>query len=382
MKLRRFLALLSALSILFTLSACGLDEGEMTMRDIELKEKNFKALGRVLFDDDRIYCALSGTGVEFTFKGTECTVTVNNGNEGSTNPSDIDGHPRIAIYLNGERVVDDMIDAAVKSYPVFTSEDPIEADVKIVKLSESANSTFYISGISVNGTAISPAENKDHLIEFIGDSITCGYGVDDEDMNHHFSTRTEDNTKTYAYKTAELLDADYSMVSFSGYGIISGYSDGSRKVSEQTVQQYYDKYGFSWSSQGYAPSEHKWDFKRKPDVVVINLGTNDNSYCKGIAERCEEYQQEYVNFLKDIRKKNPNATMIGTLGIMGQELYPYVEAAVKQYSEETGDKNVYSMMFDNQSMADGIAADWHPSETTHAKAAQKLSDKISEIMGW
>lgn len=382
MKLRRLLALICAFCIVLTLTACGLDEGEIALREIELKEKSFKSLGRVHFDDGMIYCALSGTGVEFTFKGTECTVTIK-GDDASTNSARFDDHARVAIYLNGERVVDDIIDNAVEAYPVFKSEDPIEATIKIVKLSESAMSTFAISGITVNGTAISPTENKEYLIEFVGDSITCGYGVDDEDMNHHFSTRTEDNTKTYAYKTAELLDADYSMVSFSGYGIISGYSDGTNKVTEQTVPQFYDKLGYSWSSNGsFVPSDVKWKFKRQPDVVVVNLGTNDNSYCQHIPERCEEYQQEYVNFLKDIRKHNPDATIIGTLGIMGQDLYPYVEAAVKQYSEDTGDRNVYSMMFDNQSMADGIAADWHPSERTHAKAADKLAEKIKEIMGW
>lgn len=383
MNLKRLTALLCALCLLFTLTSCGgPDEGEIALRNIELKEKNFKSLGRVYFDDGEIFCALSGTGVEFTFTGTECTVTVKNGNGEATNPSDIDNHPRIAIYLNGERVVDDMINAAVKEYPIFVSDDPTEADIRIVKLSESAMSTFSISGITVNGTAISPAENKERLIEFVGDSITCGYGVDDEDRDHHFSTRTEDNTKTYAYKTASALDADYSMVSFSGYGIISGYSDGNNKVTAQTVPQFYSKLGYSWSSRGYTPSDIEWSFNRKPDVIVINLGTNDNSYCKGIPERCEEYQREYVNFLKQIRGLNPDAVIIGTLGIMGQELYPYVEAAVKQYSEETNDKNVYSMMFDNQSMADGIAADWHPSEKTHEKASQKLAEKIKEIMGW
>ena len=33
------------------------------------------------------------------------------------------------------------------------------------------------------------------------------------------------------------------------------------------------------------------------------------------------------------------------------------------------------MMFENQSMDDGIAADWHPSEKTHEKAAEKLRDE-------
>lgn len=56
------------------------------------------------------------------------------------------------------------------------------------------------------------------------DSITCGYGVDDEDRSHQFSTKTEDATKAYAYKTAQLLNADYSLVSYSGHGVVLGYT--------------------------------------------------------------------------------------------------------------------------------------------------------------
>ena len=35
-------------------------------------EENVKLLGRTYFDIDRLYCALSGTGFEFTFTGTKC----------------------------------------------------------------------------------------------------------------------------------------------------------------------------------------------------------------------------------------------------------------------------------------------------------------------
>ena len=37
--------------------------------------------------------------------------------------------------------------------------------------------------------------------------------------------------------------------------------------------------------------------------------------------------------------------------------------------------------FDTQVEADGIAADWHPSEATHTKASQKLADFIKEKIG-
>ena len=96
----------------------------------------------------------------------------------------------------------------------------------------------------------------------------------------------------------------------------------------------------------------------------------------------EEYTTAYVAFLKQVREKNPNATIFCTLGIMGAELYPCIEDAVERYVKESGDSKIHTMKFDTQSMADGIAADWHPSEKTHEKAAEKLAAKIKEVMGW
>jgi predicted Fe-Mo cluster-binding NifX family protein len=130
------------------------------------------------------------------------------------------------------------------------------------------------------------------------------------------------------------------------------------------------------------PQENIWDFAKQPDVVVINLGTNDSSYVKSDSAKKEEYTAAYVAFLKQVREKNPDAVIFATLGIMGADLYSCIEDAVECYVTETGDNKVHTMKFDTQSAEDGIAADWHPSEKTHEKAAEKLSGKIKEVMDW
>lgn len=344
--------------------------------------KNVKQLGRTAYlDDDVLYCAFSGTGIEFTFTGTKCSITVL-GDTGSTNSANADSHARVAVYVNGERVIDDMVDQSEEVYSVIDSETEVEATVTLVKLSESANSIIGIKEIKATGTAIKPTPNKDMLVEFVGDSITCGYGVDDPDRNHHFSTKTEDVTKAYGYVTAQKLNADYSMVSLSGYGIISGYSGDGKKVAAQTLPQYYDKLGYSWNfCGGFSPSNTEWDFgKRQPDVIVINLGTNDDSYTKDNEELQEEYSTAYTAFIKQVREKNPDSKILCVLGVMGDRLYPYVEKAVERYSEETGDSNVFSLKLNQQNGHDGYAADWHPSATTHEKTAEAVSQEIKKIL--
>ncbi len=393
MKIKKIISLISAAAMtamLFTACGNGADgeateeEHDMTVETIyTANAENVKSLGRTYFSEDRLYCALSGSGAEFSFNGTKCVIKIKGDNTSLGGMSQADNQARVAVYVNGERVVDDMVDNVFEEYTVFESETAQDVTVSVVKLSESPMSTIAIEEIKVTGTVIKPTENKDLLIEFVGDSITCGYGSDDPVAENHFSTKTEDVTKAYAYKTAQALNADYSMVSFSGYGIISGYSTDDKPVSAQTVPQYYTKLGFCWGTNGnFAPANIEWDFsKRQPDVVVINLGTNDDSYTKGLDDREQAYADEYVNFLKLVREKNPDAKIVCTLGIMGDRLFESVQLAADTYKTETGDNNVYTMKFDVQVAADGYSADWHPSVTTHDKAAEKLAAELKTIIG-
>lgn len=344
-------------------------------------KENVKTLGRTLEYKNTLWMALSASGVEFSVTGTKASVTMR---ADSSCSGDENNQARVAVYVDGKRVADEMLSETETLIPVFESNKSETHVVRVIKLSESAMSTCGISKITVNGE-IHPTEPKEKLIEFVGDSITCGYGVDDEDRDHHFSTKTEDVTKAYAYKTAEAVDADYSMVSFSGYGIVSGYTGDGVKSAEQLVPMYYEKLGFSYETyqESGSPQTVEWAFaERQPDLVVINLGTNDSSYVKDHQERKEEYILGYVEFLKTVRKCNSDARILCTLGIMGTELCPAMEEAVERYKKATGDTNVSSMRFDAQLPADGLAADWHPTEKTHTKAAAKLVTEIKKMMGW
>lgn len=344
-------------------------------------EDTVRTIGRAKVYKDTLWMALSGTGAEFIVTGKKVSITMK---ADSTVAGGAENQARIAVYLDGKRMADTLLSKSETTIPVFESTTEETHTIRVIKLSESAMSTCGISAITVDGT-IRPAEAKSRLIEFVGDSITCGYGVEDEDPDHHFATGTEDVTKAYAYKTAEALDADYSMVSFSGYGIVSGYTGDGVKSAGQLVPLYYEKLGFSYGTYlgNGSPQKNSWDFtKRQPDLVVINLGTNDSSYVKDNQERKEEYIAGYIEFLKTVRRCNPEAKILCTLGIMGTELCPSVEEAVDRYKQTTKDTNISSMRFVAQLPEDGLAADWHPTEKTHTKAAAKLADEIQRIMEW
>ena len=356
---------------------------EETPSTVALTNESAKLLGRTYLMDDTLWCGFSGTGAEFEYTGSKLDITL----IADSNYSSEGNQARAAVYVDGERVLDEMLDEAQQTFTVYEGESKT-VDVKIVKLSESANSVMGIGAIELeSGETIAPAAAKAHKIEFVGDSITCGYGVDDEVKEHHFSTSTEDVTKTYAYKTADALDADYSIVSASGFGIISGYtSDPSKKVANQTLPQYYNKTGFSYSGKfggTETPQSIDWDFEEfVPDAIVINLGTNDESYCKSDLQKQSEYVDAYIEFLKEIREKNPDAEIFCALGTMGAGLFTSVQETVIKYTEETGDEKVHAVQLPTQDGSKGYAADWHPTEGTHQDSADVLSAEISSVMGW
>ncbi len=342
--------------------------------------KNVKLLGRTYSSPDgTIWMGLSGTGVEFDFTGSRLSVDLKG------NKADKDNAARVGVFVDGNRVNDFTVSESGMAAQI-EGKGNAPVNVRIIKLSECLSSCCCITKIDAHGGKVAASAQKTRKIEFIGDSITCGYGVDDNDRSHGFSTLTEDCTKSYSYKTAQLLGADHSLVSFSGYGIVSGYTPIGEKDVSQTLPQYYESFGYTLNSGfgGKNPSRIAWDFSRfTPDVIVIYLGTNDTSYTGADTARQKEYTENYAAFLKQVRSENPKARIICTLGTMGRILCEPMKQAVSKYSAETGDKNISTLELPEQDIiSDGAAAQSHPTEATYTKAAKLLSEKIAAEMGW
>lgn len=356
------------------------------MKKVILKAENVKKIGRSLLVGEVLWTALSGSGVAFNFTGKKLVVTIQ-GSDNAKIENNNTNYARLAVYVNGVRVVDDMMDCEKKTYTVADSEETQVLQVQIMKVSESPMSAIGIEPLACDEeAAITPMPAKAHKIEFIGDSITCGYGTDDEDMTHTFSTETEDVTKAYAYKTAKLLDADYSMFSASGYGIISGYTaDPQVRGAAELIPPYYESQCFSRDTFGEAgyPADIPWNFAEyQPEVIVINLGTNDDSYCQDTIEKQEEYVRQYIEFLKVVRKNNPKAEIFCVLGLMGDRLYPRVCEAAEGYTAQTGDKRIHTVHIPEQDGTVGYVIDYHPLPQMHTMASEVVAAAIKETMNW
>ena len=167
-------------------------------------ERYVKIIGRSLRENGCLWFAHSGSGVEFMMHGTFARALIKGDRvayQGYTpltpfNRPQQDAYARYAVYVNGERTLDGLLDEPEKEILLFSSEEARDVTIRLVKLSESDESAFGISFIEVEADEeIRCTPDKALKIEFIGDSVTCGYGVDDEVTDHPFRTATEDATK-------------------------------------------------------------------------------------------------------------------------------------------------------------------------------------------
>lgn len=365
---------------------------------MELKEYSFlpmneyvKPLGRtIMFDDCRVL-SLSGSGVEFKYTGTKLTVTFYGDSTTVTDenvPQPWRDQARVAVIVDGITQLDTVIKKPKEVFEVCGLDECIPAAehvVRILKLSEPRMSTAGLGEIQIlaKGPA-EPTPYKDRYIEFIGDSITCGYGVDVPNELHPFSTGTENVTKSFSYRTAAKLDADFSMVSYSGHGLISGYTpDPNVPKLEELIQPYYDIFAYSYNTfRGLKMEDRSWDFasKRMPDIIVINLGTNDDSYVQQDEAKRQSFGKAYVAFLEKVHSLNPTSKIVVAFGLMGDALFETEQEAVNIFKANSVFEQVYAVRLTPQDPeVNGYGADYHPSPVSHEIAACELSEFIRNL---
>lgn len=341
-------------------------------------------LGRTYFSEGLRWCAHCATGISFQIHAAQCSITL----IGDPDAPRADQEPyraRIAIYVNEHCVQDLWIRETKQVVPVFAFDAPQTATVRIVKRSEASVSIFAIGDIlSDADAAIRPSEASDRRIEFIGDSITCGYGVDDPGCSTQFLTRYENAEHAFACLTAKALCADCSLVAGSGYGVLSGFTEDDTIHAQGTLPPFYERFGFPRSYPTlFSPADIPWTFHTwQPDVIVINLGTNDDSYCKGDPARERLFQARYRSFLQTVRRCNPSASIFCMLGVMKHQIYPALERAVSEYREESGDQRIFCRQFPLQKKKNGYGSNWHPSAKTHQETAKLLTAWIRTQMDW
>ena len=148
----------------------------------------------------------------------------------------------------------------LKKLPGTYSAEETTAHIRLVRREYVKDGLATLKTVELAGE-IHDWQEERKFIEFIGDSITCGYGSVTNDTY-------KDGSRTFAYLTACEFDVDYSMVAISGIGV----SESTSQHSGMDMKDFY-KYN-TWyrnASELYVP-------EKKADLIVVNLNTNDKNH--------------------------------------------------------------------------------------------------------
>ena len=334
-------------------SAMDWNDG-MVIYDINSNTNLIKVLGeRHLESNQTLYTDWTASGLEFyaTMNSTSDIVFTAN----STAPCYFKAYVDGALWTNGSSdyyTVSGASKITLKAVPAGTHT------VRLVKATGYLLGQAEISAVELNGTISATPEN-DLYIEFLGDSISCGWGVVG---SHDGGYASQDGTLAYPYLVAQALGADYSILGLSGRGVVYG------------TDYNFDK---NYLQASPARSTSAYGFERKADIVVINLGTNE----RGNNADAAEFEAGYVRLLENVFAKNGSDCIVYCLwGAMNDTYNTQIQSAIATYRASHADVQIHTLTLAQSTVAGGAPSWGHPSISDHAGYTTALTNALKNVI--
>lgn len=327
-------------------------------QDVLYMGRTYEAAGTQWFN-----WSASGFSVRFQGSGLKAKI--------ASNATDATNYAYLKVYVDGVEQTDILLDKTMQTVTLAEGLNPNEIHtVEVRKRNSARSSTAGVLSVELlDGKKLAQTEGKEKLIEFIGDSLTVGYSAADVNKTlSAWSTATEDATKTYSKQVADAFDAEYMVTAISGRGVVmnNGGADGYLLPDIYPELDIYNTPGVAY------------DFALQPDVIVINLGTNDAT---NAGLNITTFQTGVYNFLKTVRLKNPNAQIIWAYGLRSDKMTAQVDAAIQAAVAQLQTEGDSKMHY----LALPLAADMHlnhPTAAAYEPSGELLIEKIEEITGW
>ena len=311
--------------------------------------RSFKICGRVQYDTKGIVCDSTASGIEFTgvMKGL---ITVE---------LDCDDDTYFSVYIDGVKLEERLF--ADKDTEFLTiadlGDEAAEHTVRLLKQTEPQWSLCLMKTVAITGYLLDPPADKDFYIEFIGDSLTTGYGnLGDSRSQDPGTAIWQDGTEAYAFLAAEELGADYTIAAASGVGIDKGWTNFSMDDFYPSASYYRSK-----AKDHYDP--------RTPDLIVINIGTNDQD-CGSSKEKFVQGVKDLINYLRETY--NEDVTIIWAYNLGGYGCDDWAFEAIEELGGE--DNGIYTLRMEHERSG----ANGHPNLEGHLAAKDVLVDFINE----
>ncbi len=352
-----FFVLLGCVSCSFTSPA-----HKATLKFFNAADRKIQYTGRIDYSNPlkpRIWAP--GVYIEAKFKGSTCVVLLNDEVVGGNT------HNYLEIVIDGKNPYRVQTTGKMNRIALPSGLPDTEHTVLICKDTESNIGYIDFVGFECEQLLPLPAKSK-HKIEYFGDSITSGTGMDESVIPCGKGQWYDEHNAymSYGALTSRNLDAQWQLTALAGVGLVHSCCD--MKVLMPVI---YDKVFL------YADSI-AWDFKAyQPDVVTICLGQNDG------VQDSTLFCGAYIKFVNNIRARYPKADIICLTSPMGdRSLIPALKrylTAVTDFEYAAGDKKVHRFFFAKQY---NHGCGGHPDLNDHKLIAGELTAYIKQLKGW
>jgi Carbohydrate esterase 2 N-terminal/GDSL-like Lipase/Acylhydrolase family len=335
---------------------------------ISCNHKAIRYQGRISKLGDVVEMSWSGSSATIYFKGTGISAIL----------QDMDTANYYNVIIDDKNIFKIHTEPVKKTYVLAKGLPNKKHKVQLFKRTEWFMGKTLLYGFETlqSASILMPPPASKRKIEFYGNSITCGYGIEDSSSNDSGKGYFENNYLTYAAITARYFNAQYSCIARSGIGIMISWDP-------LIMPEMYDRLDA-------ADSNSQWDFnKYRPDVVVVDLFQNDSWLINMPGH--QEFKHRFGNtapgkdfiigayktFIKKLRAKYPAANIICTLGnmdasISGSPWPGYVQEAVEQLKDIK--INTHFFKFKN--------TPGHPKISEQKEMAESLIDFIEKKIKW
>ena len=338
-------------------------------------EKDVKYFGRTYVVDGVRYFSWSNSGFQFSFYGTGATATLKSvlHTAGSATQT-----AYLKVYVDGALYKD--VAVAEQESLVTLASGLAEGlhTVKVIKRTSGYYSEVGLSKIQLDvGNEIRETQKYyERSMLFIGDDLTTGYGSMVTNANvsagsvPSYTTATEDSTITYAALTADYFGAENMTVALSG-GSGRGIVKNGGGATTHTAPKFFEY--LDYRTQRDVPYDHS---QYDPDVVVINLGTYDNT--AGVS--ADTFKLGCKNFILQVRAAYPEAKIVFAYGFCGNTYESTIKTVISELNT-AGDREIYYTALAAVSKSEkGING--HPTKEAHASRSKQLIAAVEEITGW
>ncbi len=352
-------------------------------------------LGRTFQGPNKeIYMNWTCSGISFRVTGTYLIVELNAlpGLEMDRNPLDgavchRETWPYAAVFIDEGEEPEHYFEirGTARQFVLFSGESEETHTITIRKMTENPKGKLSISRIFTDGTIVKADRgNKNLRIEFIGDSITCGFGNLSCEKDRLFYSADENGWLSHAAVAARKLKAEFGIISYSGIAITKGIGTMTWGIpsmaelypyTDRLIEEHYGKEDFY----------EEWGFDQsKPDVIVLNLGTNDATvidFNEDNIRGIQKFEEDYYQFLKMLRDKNGTQPwIICALGSMDYYLYDNILKVAERFAIEQKDTRIRCFKYGRIRMTDGYGACGHPNTKTQIRMGNEIADYISELL--